>query len=308
MKNKVTIVGSGNVGASLAQLIAFHGISDIVLYDITEGMPQGKSLDISEACPLWHSASSITGTNDLKDISASDIVVITAGIARKPGMSRDDLLSFNADVIREVSSGIAKLCPEAIVVVVTNPMDVMAQLSRAVTGFHHARVMGMGGILDSVRFRTFVAWELNVTPAVVEALVLGGHGDQMVPLPAYTTVRGIPITELISKNRIDSIIERTRNGGAEVVSLLKTGSAYYAPAAATFQMIKAILFDENCLLPAAAYVDGEFGVSGVYVGVPVVLGREGIRKIVEVPLSKNEKEEFHKSANAVKELVSKTGL
>src|SRR5512147_1102988 len=233
MKKKITVLGAGNVGATLAQLIVQSGLADVALYDIVEGVPQGKALDLSEACPLWGSSSSVIGTNDYSPTAHSDIIVVTAGFPRKPGMSRDDLLAANAKVVSDVVENTSKLSPRSIIIIVTNPMDVMAQLSLKVSGFDPRRVVGMGGILDSARFRTFVAWEMGVSPEDVEALVLGGHGDLMVPMPRFTTVKGVSMTMMFSKDRIDAMVERTRNGGAEVVALLKTGSAYYAPAAAT---------------------------------------------------------------------------
>ncbi len=305
MRKKVSIIGAGNVGATLAELIAQSGLADIVLYDIMEGLPQGKALDILEATPLWGVSLQILGTNSLDPLKGSDIVVITAGAARKPGMSRDDLLEINASVIKNVSENLRELCPNAIIIVVTNPMDVMAQYCWEVACFPAGKVMGMGGVLDSARFRTFVSLELGVSPEDVEALVLGGHGDQMVPMPRFTTVRGIPITELLDQERIESLIERTRNGGAEIVSLLKTGSAYYAPAASTFQMVKAIVVDEKRVLPAATYLDGQYGVEGYFVGVPVVLGGEGVERIIELELTDTEREFFSVSVNAVKTLVNK---
>ncbi len=305
MRKKVSIIGAGNVGATLAQLIAQSGLADIVLYDIMEGLPQGKALDILEATPLWGVSLQILGTNSLDPLKGSDIVVITAGAARKPGMSRDDLLEINASVIKNVSENLRELCPNAIIIVVTNPMDVMAQYCWESACFPAGKVMGMGGVLDSARFRTFVSLELGVSPEDVEALVLGGHGDQMVPMPRFTTVRGIPITELLDQERIASLIERTRSGGAEIVSLLKTGSAYYAPAASTFQMVKAIVLDEKRVLPAATYLDGQYGVEGYFVGVPVVLGGEGVERIIELELTDTEREFFSVSVNAVKTLVNK---
>ncbi|GBE36996.1 malate dehydrogenase [bacterium BMS3Bbin07] len=308
MRKQVTVIGAGNVGATLAQLIVQSGLSDVVLYDIVEGMPQGKALDMMEASPLWDVNVNIRGANDLKDIAGSHIVVITAGAARKPGMSRDDLLNINAGVVRTVSKGIAEYCPGSIVVVVTNPMDVMAQLCRVTTGFPAERVMGMGGVLDSARFRTFVAEELGVSPQDVDALVLGGHGDQMVPMPRYTTVRGVPVTDLLPAGKIESLSERTRNGGAEIVALLKTGSAYYAPAASAFQMVRAILLDEKRVVPAAACLNGEYGIDGLYAGVPVVLGSEGVERIIELQLEGDEKSSFERSVQAVKGLIEKIGL
>ncbi|NOZ24886.1 MAG: malate dehydrogenase [Nitrospirae bacterium] len=308
MRRLVTVIGAGNVGATLAQLIVQSGLSDVVLYDIVEGMPQGKALDMMEAAPLWDVSVGVRGTNDLKDTAGSGIVVITAGAARKPGMSRDDLLNINAGVVRTVSEGIAEHSPDSIVIVVTNPMDVMAQLCRVTTGFQAQRVMGMGGVLDAARFRTFVAEELGVSPQDVDALVLGGHGDQMVPMPRYTTVRGVPVTDLLPAGKIESLIERTRNGGAEIVSLLKTGSAYYAPAASAFQMVRAVLLDEKRLLPAAAGLSGEYGVDGLYVGVPVVLGSGGVERIIELELQGDERKFFEASVQAVRGLTEKIGL
>lgn len=308
MKAKVSIIGAGNVGATTAHLILQAGIADVVLYDIAEGVPQGKALDLSEALPLWSVSVLSKGTNRYVDTAGSDIIVITAGFPRKPGMSRDDLLHANADVIRTASAEIAKTSPDAIVIVVTNPMDVMAQLVWKTAEFSCRRVMGMGGILDSARFRTFISTELSVSPEDIEALVLGGHGDQMVPLPRLTTVKGIPITEILKRKTIELLIQRTRNGGAEIVSLLKTGSAYYAPAAAVFQMVKAILLDEKRILPCAAYLNGEYGVKDIYVGVPVVLGKEGVEKIIEVKLSKEEKAQFRESCASVKKLIKKLSI
>lgn len=305
MRKKVSIIGAGNVGATTAQFTAQSGIADVVLFDIAEGIPQGKALDIAEACSLWNSPSKIKGTNNYPDTAGSDIVVIAAGFPRKPGMSRNDLLHANANVIRETSIEIAKTSPNAIIIVVTNPVDVMAQLAWKTTEFSCKRVMGMGGILDTSRLTAFLSWELNLSPEDIEALVLGGHGDEMVPLTRFTTVKGIPITELLSKKRIESLIERTRKGGGEIVALLKSGSAYYAPAASTFEMIKSILLDEKRLLPCAAYLNGEYGFKDIYIGVPVILGKEGIEKIIEIKLIKEEKAQFRKSCTSVKKLIKK---
>ncbi|TAN41947.1 MAG: malate dehydrogenase [Nitrospirae bacterium] len=305
MKKKVSVIGAGNVGASLAQLIVHSGIADVVLFDIAEGVPQGKALDLAEACPVWKSSSSVVGTNDFADTTGSDIIVVTAGFPRKPGMSRDDLLFANAKVVSDVVEATSKLSPDSLIIAVTNPMDVMAQVSMDVSGFPSERVMGMGGILDSARFRTFVAWEAGVSPEDVEALVLGGHGDLMVPMPRFTTVKGVPITELFSAERIDALVQRTRHGGAEIVSLLKSGSAYYAPAASTFQMVKSVILDEKRLLPCAAYLNGEYGVTGYYTGVPVVLGASGVERIVELKLNIEEEKDLDKSVVAVKMLVEK---
>lgn len=303
MKKKITVIGAGNVGATLAQLIVQSGLADVALYDIVEGVPQGKALDLSEACPLWGSSSSVIGTNSFSETENSDIIVVTAGFPRKPGMSRDDLLNANAKVISEVVGKSSKASPHAVIIVVTNPMDVMAQLSLTVSGFAPHKVIGMGGILDSARFRTFVAWELGVSAEDVEALVLGGHGDLMVPMPRFTTVRGISIPQILSKERIDALVQRTRNGGAEVVGLLKSGSAYYAPAAATFQMLKAIVLNEKRLLPCAAYLNGEYGFSNVYAGVPVIMGSAGVDRIVDLELNDEERKDFDKSVAAVRSLV-----
>lgn len=305
MKKKVSVIGAGNVGATLAQLIVQSSIADVALFDIVEGVPQGKALDLSEACPLWGSSSTVVGTNGFAETANSDVIVVTAGFPRKPGMSRDDLLSANAKVVSEVVRNTAKVSPDAVLIIVTNPMDVMAQLSLRVSGFPPHRVIGMGGILDSARFRTFIAWDLGVSPEDVEALVLGGHGDLMVPMPRYTTVKGISIPQLLSKGKVDALVQRTRQGGAEVVSLLKTGSAYYAPAAATFQMVKSIVLDEKRVLPCAACLNGEYGVSKVYAGVPVVLGNAGVDKIIELDLDAEEQKDFNKSVEAVRSLVEK---
>jgi len=308
MKAKVSIIGAGNVGATTAQLIAYAGFADVVLFDIAEGVPQGKALDIAESCPLWNSSVSISGTNTYADTVYSDVIVITAGFPRKPGMSRDDLLHANADVIKKVTLETSRLSPECVIIVVTNPMDVMAQIAWKISGFSSKKVIGMGGVLDSSRFRTFVSMELGVSPEDVEAMVLGGHGDQMVPLPRFTTVKGMPITELLNKSKIDEIIQRTKNGGAEIVSLLKTGSAYYAPAASSCQMVKAIIFDEKRVLPCSAYLRGEYGISDLFVGVPVVLGKGGVQRIIELKLRDDEITQLNKSASSVKTLVEKAVL
>ena len=305
MKAKVSIIGAGNVGATTAQLIAYAGFADVVLYDIAEGMPQGKALDIAEACPLWNSSVSVTGTNNYKDTADSDVVVITAGFPRKPGMSRDDLLNANAEVIKEVTSGVSTLSPESVIIVVTNPMDIMAHIAWRISGFSSKKVIGMGGVLDCARLRTFISIEMGVSPEDVEAIILGGHGDQMVPMPRFSTVKGIPITQLLDNDRIGKIMDRARNGGAEIVSLLKTGSAYYAPAAASCQMVKSIILDERRVLPCSAHLNGEFGVSGIFVGVPVVLGRGGVQRVIELELTDEERIQFNKSASAVRTLVEK---
>lgn len=307
MRKKVTIVGAGNVGATTAQLVAERGLADIVLIDIAEGIPQGKALDIQEACPLWGSSSRVTGSNGYIESVNSDIVVITAGFARKPDMSRDDLLQANARVVREIAENIVS-SPQAIVIVVTNPMDVMAYLTLKVTGFSHQKVVGMGGVLDTTRLRAFIAIERNVSPEDVHAIVLGGHGDQMVPLPRLTTVNGVPLTELLPGDKIDRLIDRTRDAGAEIVGMLKTGSAFYAPAASTVEMIEAIINDDGRVLPCSAYLDGQYGIKDVYMGVPVRLGSRGVEEIIELQLTPEEKEAFNKSADSVKSLIQELKL
>jgi len=308
MRKKISIIGAGNVGATTAQLVVQSGIADVVLFDIVEGFPQGKALDLAEACPLWNSPSTIKGTNTFSDTTDSDIVVITAGLARKPGMSRSDLLHANASIVKEACKEIANTSQKAILIVVTNPMDVMSQLAWKTTEFSCKRVMGMGGILDSSRLTAFLSWELDISPEDVKAIVLGGHGDEMVPLARFTTVKGIPITELLPKRKIDALIQRTRNGGAEIVALLKSGSAYYAPSASTFHMIKSILNDEKRLLPCAAFLNGEYGVKDIYMGVPAILGKDGVEKIVELKLMKEEKAQFRRSCMSVKKLVKKLSI
>ncbi|MDP3048758.1 MAG: malate dehydrogenase [Thermodesulfovibrionales bacterium] len=308
MRKKVSVIGAGNVGASAAQMVAQASLADVVLFDIADGIPQGKALDIAEACPIWNSSVSVKGTNSYADTKDSDIIVITAGFPRKPNMSRDDLLHANADVVKAVSGAVAKTSPNSIVIVVTNPMDVMAQLAWKTTEFSCKRVIGMGGILDAARLRAFLSWELNVSPEDIETIVLGGHGDQMVPLPRFTTVKGIAITEFLKKKTIDSLVHRTRNGGAEIVSLLKSGSAYYAPAAAVVQMIKSILLDEKRMFPCAAYLNGEYGMKDIYLGVPVILGREGVERVVEIKLTKEERAQFKESCSAVKKLIKKLSI
>jgi malate dehydrogenase len=306
MKAKVSIIGAGHVGATTAQLILQSGIADIVLYDIAEGVPQGKALDLAEATPLWNVAATCKGTNSFEDMAGSDIVVITAGFPRKPGMSRDDLLAANADVVKNVVSGTSKHSPDCIYIVVTNPMDAMTYVAWKQSGLPGKKVVGMGGVLDSSRLRTFVSMELSVSPEDIETMVLGGHGDLMVPLPGYTSVKGVPLTALLSSEKIADLIERTKNGGAEIVSLLKSGSAFYAPAASVCQMVKSILLDEKRMLPCAAYLDGQYGVADLFVGVPVILGKTGVEQIIELPLSKVEKELFGRSAQSVRALVDKT--
>ena len=288
MKNRVAVIGAGNVGASAALYIAERGLADVTLIDIVEGLPQGKALDILQATPLWHRGGRVEGSNDLGAVAGADVVVMTAGFPRKPGMSRTDLLKANADIVRPAAEAVKRGAPGAYVVVVTNPLDVMAHLFWKVTGFPRARVAGMAGILDSTRFRAFLAAELGVSGTDVQAMVLGGHGDSMVPLPRYTTIGGIPITELLPQGRIAEIAQRTRDGGAEIVKLLKTGSAYYAPAMSAVEMVEAILTDQKRLVPCSALLQGEYGMKDLFLGVPVILGARGVEKIVELELSGDE--------------------
>jgi len=303
MNRKVTVVGAGNVGATLAQRLADQELADVVLIDIVEGMPQGKGLDIMEAAPVEGSDARVVGTNDYKDTAGSDVVVITAGIARKPGMSRDDLLNTNYKIVKECTDQTLKHSPSTILIVVSNPLDAMCQVAYKVSGLPKHRVFGMAGVLDSARMRTFIAMELGVSVENTHAFVLGGHGDTMVPLPRYSTVSGIPITELMSPERVDAIVKRTASGGAEIVTLLKTGSAYYAPSSSTAEMVDAVLKDKHKILPCCCYLEGEFGIQGLYVGVPAQLGAKGIEKIWDIKLTDSERSALHKSAAAVKELV-----
>ena len=300
MRKKVTVVGAGHVGATLAQRIAETGLADVVVVDVAEGVPQGKALDLLEAAPILGHDARIAGTNTYDETAGSDVIVITAGLARKPGMSRDDLLAANAGIVKACATESGKRSPKAVMIVVTNPMDVMAFVAMKAAGFPRERVFGMGGVLDSARFRTFIAMELGVSVENTHAFVLGGHGDSMVPLPRYSTVAGIPITELMKKERIDSLVERTRNGGAEIVALLKTGSAYYAPSAATAEMVEAVLLDKKKILPCSVYLAGEFGVQNVFAGVPVKLGAGGAEQVIEVKLDAEEKAAFMKSVEAVR--------
>src|SRR4051812_25515504 len=298
-RNKVTVIGAGNVGATTAQRIAEAGLADVVLVDIVEGLPQGKGLDLAQAAPVMGHDARITGTNDYADNAGSDVVVVTSGLARQPGMSRDDLLAKNAGIVKAVVEQAAKHSPKAVVIVVTNPLDAMCHVAMKASGFPRERVLGMAGVLDSARFRTFIAEELGVSVADTHAFVLGGHGDTMVPLPRYSTVAGIPITELMTPERVDALVTRTANGGAEVVALLKTGSAFYAPAASTFEMVDAILRDRRRVLPCAVLLKGEFGVDGLFVGVPAVLGHGGMQRVLTIELRADENAAFQKSAAAV---------
>jgi malate dehydrogenase len=308
MRNKVTIVGSGNVGATAAHWMASKELADIVLIDIIDGVPQGKGLDLLEAMPIEKRDSHVLGTQDYADTANSDIVVITAGVPRKPGMSRDDLLNINHKIMSDVVGKVVQYSPNCILIIVSNPLDAMAQAAYKLSGFSRNRVIGMAGVLDSARFRTFIAQELKVSVENVTAFVLGGHGDTMVPLARYSTVAGIPITELLDSATLERLIQRTRDGGAEIVKYLKTGSAYYAPSAAVTEMVEAILKDKKKILPCAAYLEGEYGLQGLFVGVPCKLGARGIEQIIEIKLTPDEKAALEKSAGAVKELVSVIGV
>jgi malate dehydrogenase len=302
-RKKITVVGAGNVGATAAHWLVSKELGDVVLVDILEGMPQGKALDLAQAGPIEGYDSVIVGANDYKATADSDVVVITSGIARKPGMSRDDLLNTNAGIVGSVTEQIARTSPNAIIIVVSNPLDAMTQVAFKRSGFPKNRVIGMAGVLDSARMRTFLAEALNVSVENVTAFVLGGHGDTMVPLPRYSTCAGIPITELLSKEQIEAIVKRTASGGAEIVNLLKTGSAYYAPSAAAVEMVEAILKDKKKILPCAVYLEGEYGINGLFVGVPVKLGANGVEEIIQINLTTEERAALHKSAAAVQELV-----
>jgi malate dehydrogenase len=308
MHRKVSIIGAGNVGATCAFRIAEKGYTDIVLLDVIEGLPQGKGLDMLEATPIINSDVKIMGTNDYEETANSDIVVITSGIPRKPGMSRDELVLTNMKIVQEVTEKVVQYSPNCIIIMVTNPLDAMTQLALHISKFPRNRVVGQSGILDSARFRTFIAQELNVSVKNVSTCVLGGHGDTMVPIARLCTVGGVPITELLPKEKIDSLVERTVKGGAEIVSLLKTGSAFYAPAAATAQMVDAIILDKKEILTCAVYLEGEYGISGVFVGVPVKLGKNGIEQIIELELTPEEDAALKQSANAVRELVKVMNL
>jgi len=302
-RDKVTVIGAGNVGATTAQRIAEAGLADVVLIDIVEGLPQGKGLDLAEAAPVVAHDANVVGTNDYADTAGSDVIVVTSGLARQPGMSRDDLLTKNAGIVRSVVESAAAVSPDAIIVVVTNPLDAMCHVAMDASGFPRERVIGMAGVLDSARFRTFIARELGVSVEDTHAFVLGGHGDTMVPLSRYSTVAGVPITELLPADRVRALEERTANGGAEIVGLLKTGSAFYAPAAGAFEMVEAILLDRKRVLPCAVRLQGEFDVDGLFVGVPVVLGRSGMERVFEIELTDDERAAFQRSADAVRELV-----
>ena len=303
MAAKITIVGAGNVGATAAHWAVAKELGDVVLIDIVEGMPQGKALDLAEASPIEGFDSQLTGTNDYADTADSDIVVVTAGIARRPGMSRDDLLNTNAKIVGDVVSKVAVYSPDAFMIVVSNPLDAMVYVAKEVSGWPKHRVMGMAGVLDAARFRYFIAQELGVSVEDVHGFVLGGHGDTMVPVPKYATVTGIPITQLLSPEQIARLVQRTRDGGAEIVNFLKQGSAFYAPGASIVQMVEAIVKDKKRILPAAAYLEGEYGIDGLYMGVPILLGAGGVEKVIEVELTAEEKANLEQSAQAVRELM-----
>jgi malate dehydrogenase len=305
MLQKITVVGAGNVGATAAQRLAEKQLSrSVVLVDVVEGIPQGKALDQWQSAPIEGFDSRVIGANDYAPARDSEVVVVTAGIARKPGMSRDDLVRTNADIVKQVSLQLKQHCPRAIIVMVSNPLDVMCWVAKEVTGFPRERVIGMAGVLDTARYRAFLAEALSVSVEDIQAMVLGGHGDTMVPLVSYTTVSGIPVTQLLDRAALDKIVDRTRNGGAEIVAFLKTGSAYYAPSAAAVQMVESIALDKKRVLPCAAWLQGEYGLKGMFCGVPCRLGKDGLEKIYEVELTAEERKALEKSANAVKETMA----
>ena len=305
MVDKITVVGAGNVGATTAQRLAEKELARrVIMVDVVDGIPQGKGLDQWESAPIEGFDSRVIGTNGYEETAGSDIVVITAGIARKPGMSRDDLLNTNAGIVKQVAEQVKRTSPQAVIIMVSNPLDVMAYVALKVTGFPRQRVLGMAGVLDTARYRAFLAEALDVSVRDIQAMVLGGHGDTMVPLISYTTVSGIPITQLIDKAKLDAIVDRARNGGAEIVKYLKTGSAYYAPSSGAVQMVEAIVLDQKRILPCSAWLDGEYGTKGLFLGVPVKLGRTGVEKIIEVTLTADEKAALAKSADAVREPMS----
>ncbi|HSO62598.1 MAG TPA: malate dehydrogenase [Desulfobacterales bacterium] len=304
MDKKVTVIGAGNVGATAAQRLAEKELCDVVLVDIIEGVPQGKTLDLAEAAPIEKHDARLLGANTYDATAGSQIVIITAGIPRKPGMSRDDLLSTNAGIVKKVTREVASRSPQAILIIVSNPLDAMCHVAYEASGFPKERVIGMAGVLDSARFRAFIAMELNVSVENTHAFVLGGHGDTMVPLPRYSTVAGIPITELMTPERIEALVQRTRNGGAEIVGLLKTASAFYAPSSAAVEMAESILKDKKKILPCAAYLEGEYGIRDLFIGVPVKLGSKGVEQVIEIKLTPEEQSALQKSAAAVQELKS----
>lgn len=308
MRKKITVVGAGHVGEMCAFNLVQKQLGDVVLIDIVEGMAKGKALDMWENAPIAGYDCHLTGTTDYKDTANSDLVIITAGVPRKPGMSRDDLLKVNYDIMKDIAPQVAKYSPKAIVIVVSNPLDVMVQTAYKLTGFPKERVIGMAGILDTARYRSFIALELGISVESIQAMVLGGHGDTMVPLTRYTTVSGIPVEQLMKADRLEAIVDRTRKGGGEIVGLLKTGSAYYAPSAAAVEMAESILLDKKKVLPCAARLEGEFGVKGLFVGVPIIIGAKGIEKIIEVEMNQTEKTMFAKSVEHVQKLVDELGI
>lgn len=308
MRSKITVIGAGFVGSTLVQRLAERDYADVVMYDIVPNMPQGKALDMMEAGPVLGFDTLVTGTNDYADTTDSDIVVITSGFPRKPGMSRDDLLKKNQEIITEVTQQVVKHSPNAIIIMVSNPLDAMAQLALKISGFPRERLIGMAGVLDTARFRTFIAQEVGASVRDVQAYVLGGHGDTMVPLSRMCTVAGMPISKLISAERIEQIVQRTRDGGAEIVKLLGTGSAYFAPSASVLQMVDSILLDKKMIVPTTVYLQGEYGINGLYIGVPAQLGARGLEKVIEVELTESEQAALKKSAAAVQELVNVMGI
>jgi malate dehydrogenase len=307
-RNKIALIGGGNIGGVLAEQAAYRELGDVVIFDVVEGLPQGKALDMAEGAPIPGADAVITGTNDYKDIAGADLVIITAGLARKPGMSRDDLLATNLKIMRQVAEGVRDHAPDALVIVISNPLDAMVYTFKEISGFPKNRVMGMAGVLDSARFRAFVAWELGVSVEDVTALVLGGHGDTMVPLTRYCTVAGVPVTQLLSQEKIDAIVKRTKGAGGEVVGLLKTGSAFVSPALCTIEMAEAILKDKKRVLACAALLEGEYGVDGLYVGVPCILGANGVEKVLEVEMDAQERKSFDDSVEHVRTLVEQIKL
>ena len=307
-RNKIALIGGGNIGGVLAQEAAFRELGDVVLFDVVEGLPQGKALDMAEGAPILGADSRITGTNDYKDITGADVVIITAGLARKPGMSRDDLLNTNLKIMKQVAAGVRDNAPDAFVIVISNPLDAMVYTFKEVSGFSKQRVIGMAGVLDSARFRAFVAWELGVSVQDVTALVLGGHGDTMVPLIRYCTVAGIPVTQLISQEKLDAIVERTKGAGGEIVGLLKTGSAFVSPALSAIEMAESYIRDKKRVLACACLLEGEYGVDGLYVGVPCIIGGDGLEKVLEVEMKEDEREAFDASVEHVRTLGHPVGV
>ena len=308
MRTKISVIGAGFVGSTLAQRLVERDYADVVMYDIVPNMPQGKALDMLEAGPILGYDSMVTGTNDYNDTANSDIVVITSGFPRKPGMSRDDLVKKNQEIVTQVTEQVVRYSPNSILIMVTNPLDAMVQLAYKISGFPSNRVMGMAGVLDTARFRTFIAQELNVSVRDVQAYVLGGHGDTMVPLARMSTVAGVPLTQLLPAERIEQIVQRTRDGGAEIVKLLGTGSAYFAPSASVLQMIESIILDKKMIMPCSVYLEGEYGINGLFVGVPVKLGAGGVEQVIQIELDENERAQLQRSADAVKELVQVMGI